>query len=66
VVLVYELRQGPGTVGSERGEEELNVVLGLREAGSVEAVGDGLDGDVWGGDGVGGVVGGGNGGFYAL
>lgn len=65
-VLVYELRQGPGTVGSERGEEELNVVVGLHEAGSVEAVGDGFDGDVWGGDGVGGVVGGGDGGFYPL
>lgn len=66
MVLLYELGQGSGTVGSEGGEEELNVVVGLGEAGSVEPVGDGFDGDVWGGNGVGGVVGGGNGGFYAL
>lgn len=47
-------------------EEELDVVVGLSEAGLVEAIGDGFDGDVGGGDGVGGVVCGGDGGFDSL
>lgn len=55
-----------GAVCFEGGEEELDVVVGLGESALVEAVGDGLHGDVGGGDGGGGVVGGGDGGFDAL
>lgn len=66
LVFFDEQRQGPGTVCSEGGQEELHVVVCLGEARLVEAIGDGFDRDVGCIDGVGSVVSGGNCGFNAL
>lgn len=63
--LLDEPRQSARAVAPERAEKGVDVV-GLGEAGLVEAVGDGFDADVGGGDGFDGVFGGGDGGFDAL